>query len=83
LVRKTKAQKEEHLADEQAGFRKDINTVQQILMLRPIAETVRRKRREVYNCFIDLENAFDSVYKDVMWATLQSYRIGIMLTQIL
>ena len=83
LLERLKAQTEEHLADEQAGFRKDRNTVQQILMLRLIAEKAKRKGRAVYNCFIDFEKAFDSVYKDVMWATLQSYGIGKRLTEIL
>ena len=81
LLERLKAQTEEHLADEQAGFRKDRNTVQQILMLRLIAE--KAKRKGVYNCFIDFEKAFDSVYKDVMWATLESYGIGKRLTEIL
>ena len=83
LLERLKAQTEEHLADEQAGFRKDRNTVQQILLLRLIAEKAKRKGREVYNCFIDFEKAFDSVYKDVMWATLQSYGIGKRLIEIL
>lgn len=83
LLERLKAQTEEHLADEQAGFRKDRNTVQQILMLRLIAEKAKRKGRQVYNCFIDFEKAFDSVYKDVMWTTLQSYGVGKRLTAIL
>jgi len=83
LLERLRAQTEEHLADEQAGFRKDRNTIQQILMLRLIAEKAKRKGRVVYNCFIDFEKAFDSVYKDVMWATLQSYGIGKRLSEVL
>ena len=82
LSERLKAQTE-HLADEQAGFRKDRNTILQILMLRLIAEKAKRKGRAVHNCFIDFEKAFDSVYKDVMWATLQSYGIGKRLTEVL
>ena len=37
----------------------------------------------MYNCFIDFEKAFDSVYKDVMWATLKSHGVGKRLTEIL
>jgi len=52
LLNRWKAEVEDYLADEQAGFRKDRNTVQQILMLRKIAEKAKRKDKIVYNCFI-------------------------------
>jgi len=39
------------MADEQAGFRKDRSTVQQILALRLIAEKARRKGKKIFNCF--------------------------------
>ena len=55
LLNRLKTQIEEHLADEQAGFRKDRNTVQQILALRLIAEKAKRKNKLVYNCFIDFQ----------------------------
>ena len=41
------------IAETQAGFRKNRNTIQQILTLRLIAERARRRNRKVYNCFID------------------------------
>lgn len=83
LLSRLKAQMEEYLADEQAGFRKDRNTVQQILMLRLIAEKSKRKNRPVYNCFIDFQKAFDSIKQDITWATFRSYGVGKRLTQIL
>ena len=43
LTERLRSQIEEHMADEQAGFRKDRSTVQQILALRLIAEKARRK----------------------------------------
>ena len=83
LLHRLKAQMEEHLADEQAGFRKGRNTVQPVLMLRLIAETAKRKNRLIYNCFIDFQKAFDSVKQDVTWATFRSYGIGRRLIQLL
>ena len=83
LLNRLKAQTEEYLADEQAGFRKDRSTVQQILMLRLIAEKAKRKNKLVYNCFVDFQKAFDSIKQDVTWATLRSYGVGNRLTQIL
>jgi len=46
LTQRLRAQTEEHLADEQAGFRKDRSTVQQILTLRLIGEKARRKGKK-------------------------------------
>src|SRR5207244_121124 len=38
LLNRLKVQTEEYIADEQAGFRRDRSTIQQILLLRLIAE---------------------------------------------
>jgi len=65
LLNRLKAHVEDYLADEQAGFRKDRNTVQQILMLRQIAENAKRKNKKIYNCFIDFQKAFDSIKQDL------------------
>ena len=53
LTERLKSQIEKHMADEQAGFRKDRSTVQQILALRLIAEKARRKGKKIFNCFVD------------------------------
>lgn len=74
---------EKFLADEQAGFRKDRSTIQQILILRLIAEKARRKNRLVYNCFVDFEKAFDSTKHEITWAVLRSYGVGQRLVEIL
>ena len=83
LLERLKSQTEEHLSDEQAGFRRDRSTVQQILALRLIAEKARRKGKKVYNCFIDFQKAFDSVDQQVVWAVLESYGVDIQLVALL
>ncbi len=83
LMERLKAQTEDYLSDEQGGFRRDRNTIQQILMLRLMAEKARRKGKLVYNCFVDFEKAFDSINKEVTWAVLRSYGVGRRLVEIL
>ena len=83
LLERLKPQVEEHLAEEQAGFRRDRNTTQQILILRLLAEKVKRKGKKVYNCFIDFQKAFDSIKHSISWATMKSYGVGRRLTQML
>lgn len=61
LLRRLQHQLELYLAEEQAGFRKDLSTVQQILLVRLLAEKAKRKGKKIYNCFIDFQKAFDSI----------------------
>ncbi|CAM4929837.1 unnamed protein product [Rotaria socialis] len=65
-----------YLAEEQAGFRKDRSTVQQILTLRLLAEKAKRQGIKIYNCFIDFRKAFDTIKHNIIWAVLKSYGIG-------
>ena len=74
---------EEHISDEQAGFRKNRSTTQQILMLRLIAEKARRKNKKVYNCFVDFKKTLDSVDQEITWAILGSYGVDHKLTDLL
>lgn len=83
LLERLKSQVEEHLSEEQAGFRKDRNTIQQILILRLIAEKAKRKGKLVHNCFVDFQKAFDSVRHDVLQAVLKSFGVGRRLTQMI
>ena len=52
LMNRLRNQLEEYMADEQVGFRKDRSTIQQILMIRLIAEKAKRK-----NSFVDFQKA--------------------------
>ena len=83
LTERLRTQIEEHLADEQAGFRKDRSTVQQILALRLIAEKARRKNNKIYNCFVDFQKAFDSIDQSITWAVLESYGVDNKLIRLL
>ena len=83
LNRRLHTQVEKHLADEQAGFRKDRGTVQQILALRLLVENARRKGRRIYSCFIDFEKAFDNINQEVAWEVLKSYGVNHTLIDIL
>ncbi|CAM4977713.1 unnamed protein product [Rotaria socialis] len=86
LLNRLKHQLDPHLAEEQAGFRKDRSTTQQILMLRLLAEKAKRNGKKLYNCFIDFQKAFDTIKHKIIWAVLRSYgvenKLVILLQQI-
>ena len=83
LLERLKPQIEDYMSDEQAGFRRDRSTVQQILALRLIAEKARRKNKNIYNCFVDFQKAFGSIDQKVTWAVLQSYGVDNQLISLL
>src|SRR6218665_3263832 len=85
LTETLRAQTEEHLADEQAGFRKDRSTVQQILTLRLIGPLGKRLEGRAKNIQLlcRLSKSFDSIDQNVLWAVLDSYAVDSKLTRLL
>ena len=64
---------EERLDPWQFGFRPKRGTLQAISILRRIQEEGRYRNQKVYGIFIDLEKAFDSVPREVLWACLKRF----------
>lgn len=74
---------EQHLSEEQAGFRKDRSTIQQILMLRLLMEDAKSSGQTIYHCFVDFKKAFDSVWHEGLWATLDSMGASVKMVKVL
>ena len=66
---------DEALRKEQAGFRRNRSTVEQIFVLRNIMEQVKKWRATLYTHFIDFEKAFDSIHRESLWKIMKSYGI--------
>ncbi len=58
------------LVKEQAGFRKNRSTVDQLFIL---TELIKNRRGETYVCFIDIQKAYDRVWRDGLWEKLYEY----------
>ena len=63
------------LRKEQAGFRKNKSTVDQIFILRNIIEQVNEWQATFYAHFVDFEKAFDSVHREGLWRIMKAYGI--------
>jgi hypothetical protein len=62
------------LVEEQAGFRKNRSVVDQLFIL---TETIRnRKPKKTYCCFIDIQKAYDKVWREGLWEKLAGYGIS-------
>ena len=56
----------EIIGEYQCGFRRNRSTVEHIFSIRRILEKKWEYNNEVYQLFIDFENAFDSIKKRVL-----------------
>ena len=55
------------LVEEQAGFRRNRSTVDQLFLL---TEMIKNASQETYICFIDIQKAYDRVWRDGLWEKL-------------
>ena len=60
----------------QAGFRKGFRTTDNCFVLRAVVERARANGTKLYICAVDLEKAFDSVDRPLLWEALQRAGIG-------
>jgi hypothetical protein len=60
-------------AEEQAGFRKKRSTVDQLFIMHEVIKG--RKPKKTYSCFIDVQKAYDRVWRDGLWKKLDEYGI--------
>ena len=63
------------LRKEQAGFRENRSTIDQVFTLRNILEQANGWNAIMYTHFVDFEKAFDSVHREVLWNIMSMYGI--------
>ena len=62
--------------EEQAGFRKGRSPIEQAYILRELLDFRKRlNKRTTFLCFVDLQSAFPSTWRDGMWRRLQEANI--------
>ena len=83
ILNRLKSEAEEHLAEEQAGFRAGRSTVEQIFNCRIMMEKHLQHQKELYHNFIDFKKAFDRVWHDGLWHSLRGFGIKEGLVQIM
>ena len=63
------------LPEEQCGFRPARSTVDMLFVVRRLQELGRAKQIPLYMCFIDLQKAYDSVDRELLWVVLARFGI--------
>ena len=72
ILNRVKAATDAKLRDEQAGFRKNRSTLDQIATLRIILEQSQEWNSDIIVNFIDYEKAFDSLDQATLWSFLDT-----------
>ena len=76
ILNRLKPQAEEIIAEEQAGFRAERSTTEQIFNLRILCEKYLQHQQNLYHIFIDFKKAIDRVWHAALWATMRKYNIN-------
>ena len=71
------------IAEEQAGFRPEKGTRDQIINLKMILEKNRERGIDVFLCFIDYSKAFDTVAHNILWCVMKNMGFPIHIIQLL
>ena len=71
------------LRENQCGFRTKRGCCDQIFTLRQIIEKSLEFNNNLYICFVDFKQAYDSVWRDTLWQALPSYGIPEKLVRLL
>ena len=74
-------QAEKIIAEEQAGFRTERSTTEQIFNLRILGEKYLQHQQNLYHVSIDFKKAFDRVWHEALWATMRKYNINASIIQ--
>ena len=63
------------LSEEQCGFRRARSTVDMLFVVRLLQELGRATKIPLYMCFIDLQKAYDSVERELLWVVLAHFGV--------
>ena len=83
ILNRLKKEAEEHLAEEQAGFRAGRSTVEQIFSCRIMMEKHLQHQKALFHNFIDFKKAFDRVWHEGLWHVLRGFGIEEGLVQVI
>ena len=83
IHRRLAAALDEHIRQEQAGFRPGRSCSEHIFTLSQILEQSKEWNTPLYANFIDLEKAFDNIHRYSLWRILRHYGMPLKLVNVI
>ena len=75
ILKRLTPQAEAIISEEQAGFRKNRSTAEQIFNLRILCEKHIEQQKEIHHCFIDFKKVFERVWQTALWKIMEKKNI--------
>ena len=82
ILNRLKMQAKKIIAKEQAGFRAEWRTTEQIFNLKILCDKYLQYQQDLYHVFIDFKKAFDRVWHAALWATMKKYNSSTSLIRV-
>ena len=76
LIDRVRYETENMVGEEQCGFRNGRGCIDQVYVLRQLAERFESKGKDMYVAYMDLEKAYDRIDRSAMWRVLVMYGIN-------
>ncbi|MEW8547650.1 MAG: reverse transcriptase domain-containing protein [Candidatus Thiodiazotropha sp.] len=73
---KSFAEKFNLIESQQAGFRANHSTVNNIFMIKSLIDLAKTNKNKLFCCFIDFQQAFDTVWRQGLWTKLDHSKIN-------
>ena len=71
ILNRLKPQAEKIIAEDQAGFRAERSTIEQIFNLCILWEKYLQHQQDLYHVFTDFKKAFDRAWHAALWVTMK------------
>ena len=72
-----------HLREEQCGFRSSRGTTDAVFVVRQIIEKARERRIPIHWNFVDFKAAFDTIWREALWKCLRSIGVDKVLVDLI
>ena len=74
---------EDHLTEEQCGFRRARGTSDAVFVVRQILEKAKERRVPIHWNFVDFKAAFDTIWREALWKCLRSINVDSKLVDLI